>query len=231
MIVEAAAANMGVVAPLPGFDAALAEIAHRHGALLVLDEVLTGFRVGPAGWWGIDAVPFTPDLVTFGKVIGGGLPLAAVGGPAAVMDRLAPLGPVYQAGTLSGNPLAVAAGLATLGALDTGVYAHLDRTAATIADAASRALDAAGVGHAVSHAGNLFSVAFRATPSRDYDEARDQDAFRYPPFFHAMLDAGVSLPPSVFEAWFVSAAHDDEAVGRILDALPGAARAAAAARA
>ena len=229
VIVEAAAANMGVVAPGPGFDAAATTLAHEHGALLILDEVLTGFRVGPAGWWGIDPVPFTPDLVTFGKVIGGGLPLAAVGGSAALMDQLAPLGPVYQAGTLSGNPLAVAAGLATLRAADDEVYARVDAVAATVARAASAALDAAGVPHAVSHAGNLFSIAFRPSAPRDYDEARDQEAFRYAPFFHAMLDAGVSLPPSVFEAWFVSAAHDDDAVARVLDALPAAARAAAAA--
>ena len=229
VIVEAAAANMGVVEPLPGFDAALAALAHEHGALLVLDEVLTGFRVGPAGWWGIDPVPFMPDLVTFGKVVGGGLPLAAVGGSAALMSQLAPLGPVYQAGTLSGNPLAVAAGLATLRAADDEVYARVDAVAGTLARAASAALDAAGVTHAVSRAGNLFSIAFRAAAPRDYDEARDQEAFRYAPFFHAMLDAGVSLPPSVFEAWFVSAAHDDEAIGRVLDALPAAASAAAAA--
>ncbi len=229
VIVEAAAANMGVVPPQPGFDASLAQIAHRHGALLILDEVLTGFRVGPAGWWGLDPVPFEPDLLTFGKVVGGGLPLAAVGGSAALLERLAPVGPVYQAGTLSGNPLAVAAGLATLRAADDDVYARVDRAAATLADAASAALTAAGVAHAVSRAGNLFSVAFRETPPRDYDEARAQESFRYGPFFHAMLDAGVSLPPSVFEAWFVSAAHDDKAVGRVLDALPGAARAAAAA--
>lgn len=229
VIVEAAPANMGVVEPSPGFDAALAALAHEHGALLILDEVLTGFRVGPAGWWGIDPVPFTPDLVTFGKVVGGGLPLAAVGGSAALMAQLAPLGPVYQAGTLSGNPLAVAAGLATLRAADDEVYARVDTVAATVSAAASAALAAAGVTHAVSHAGSLFSIAFRETAPRDYDEARDQESFRYGPFFHAMLDAGVSLPPSVFEAWFVSAAHDDEAVGRVLDALPAAASAAAAA--
>ena len=229
VVVEAAPANMGVVEPSAGFDAALAGVAHEHGALLVLDEVLTGFRVGPAGWWGIDPVPFAPDLVTFGKVIGGGLPLAAVGGSAALMSLLAPLGPVYQAGTLSGNPLAVAAGLATLRAADDEVYARVDAVAATISSAAAAALAAAGVPHAVSRAGNLFSIVFRDTPPRDYDEARDQESFRYAPFFHAMLDAGVLLPPSVFEAWFVSAAHDDEAVARVLDALPAAARAAAAA--
>lgn len=147
------------------------------------------------------------------------------------MDFLAPLGPVYQAGTLSGNPLAVAAGTATLRAATPEVYAHLDRTAATIAEATSAALSAEGVAHTVQHAGNLFSFAFLDEAPRNYDDVRAQEAFRYAPFFHAMLDAGVTLPPSVFEAWFVTAAHDDRAVGRVLDALPAAARAAAAATA
>lgn len=230
VIVEAAAANMGVVPPEPGFNAELTRIAHEHGALVILDEVLTGFRVSPAGWWGLDR-SYLPDLVTYGKVIGGGLPLAALGGRAEIMDLLAPVGPVYQAGTLSGNPVAVAAGLATLRLTDAAVYEHLDATAATISRAVSEALAAEGVAHSVQHAGNLFSVAFRDTPPRDYAQVKQQEAFRYPPFFHAMLDAGVSLPPSVFEAWFVSAAHDSAAVGRILEALPGAARAAASAHA
>jgi glutamate-1-semialdehyde 2,1-aminomutase len=230
VIVEAAAANMGVVPPDEGFNAALAEIAHAHGALVILDEVLTGFRVSPAGWWGLDR-SYAPDLVTYGKVIGGGLPLAALGGRAEVMDLLAPLGPVYQAGTLSGNPVAVAAGLATLRAADATVYERLDATARTISTATSAALTAEGVAHSVQHAGNLFSIFFTETPPRTYAEVKAQESFRYPPFFHAMLDAGVSLPPSVFEAWFVSAAHDDVAIGRILDALPLAARAAAAATA
>ena len=228
VILEAAAANMGVVPPLPGFNAELTRIAHAHDALVILDEVLTGFRVSPAGWWGLDT-SYLPDLVTYGKVIGGGLPLAALGGRAGIMDLLAPLGPVYQAGTLSGNPVAVAAGLATLRLTDAPVYAHLDATAATISGALGDALAAEGVAHSIQHAGNLFSVSFRDTPPRDYTGVKAQDAFRYPPFFHAMLDAGVSLPPSVFEAWFVSAAHDEAAVGRIVDALPAAARAAAAA--
>ncbi len=228
VIVEAAAANMGVVPPSAGFNAELTRIAHEHGALVILDEVLTGFRVSPAGWWGLDT-SYLPDLVTYGKVIGGGLPLAALGGRADIMDLLAPLGPVYQAGTLSGNPVAVAAGLATLRLTDAPVYEHLDATAATISRALSDALAAEGVAHSVQHAGNLFSVSFRDTAPRDYADVKAQDAFRYPPFFHAMLDAGVSLPPSVFEAWFVSAAHDDAAVSRILDALPAAARAAASA--
>jgi len=231
VIVEAAAANMGVVAPGPGFNAELTRIAHEHGALVIIDEVLTGFRVSPSGWWGrFDRLNAQrPDLVTYGKVIGGGLPLAALGGRAEIMDLLAPLGPVYQAGTLSGNPVAVAAGLATLRLTDAAVYEHLDATAATISAALSAALAAEGVAHSVQHAGNLFSVAFRDTAPRDYTDVKAQDTFRYAPFFHAMLDAGVSLPPSVFEAWFVSAAHDEAAVGRILDALPAAARAAATA--
>ena len=236
IIVEAAAANMGVVPPHRGYNRALSQIAHEHGALLIVDEVLTGFRVGPAGWWGLEAslvVPdgggWQPDLLTYGKVVGGGLPLAALGGRADVMDHLAPLGPVYQAGTLSGNPVAVAAGIATLRAADAEVYRRLDATADTLTTAVSAALSAEGVAHSVQRAGNLFSFAFTSTPPHDYDGVRAQDVFRYPPFFHAMLDAGISLPPSVFEAWFVSAAHDDSTVDRIVAALPAAARAAASA--
>lgn len=227
VIVEAAPANMGIVPPAHGFNAALADIAHAHGALLILDEVLTGFRVGPAGWYGIDPVPFSPDLITFGKVVGGGLPLAALGGPAALMELLAPLGPVYQAGTLSGNPLAVAAGRTTLDHLDVAAYARIDAAAATIAEAAASALSDAGVTHVVQRAGSLFSIQFAETPPTDYDTVKAQETFRYPPFFRSMLEQGVSLPPSVFEAWFVSAAHDDAAVSRIVEALPAAARAAA----
>lgn len=244
IITEAAPANMGVVTPAPGFNAFLADIAHQHGALLILDEVLTGFRVGPAGWWGETAFAireeddgsralvsptYLPDLVTFGKVIGGGMPLAALGGRRELMDLLAPSGPVYQAGTLSGNPVAVAAGLATLRVADADVYARLDNVAAVISEAVDDALTASGVPHFLSHAGNLFSIQFRETPAMDYADVQAQDAFRYAPFFHAMLEAGVSLPPSVYEAWFVTAAHDDDAVNRVLDALPAAARAAASA--
>ncbi len=231
VITEAAAANMGVVPPDPGFNAALVDLAHEFGALVILDEVLTGFRVGPAGFWGLDP-SYTPDLLTFGKVIGGGMPLAALGGRADIMDYLAPNGPVYQAGTLSGNPVAVAAGLATLAAADDDVYARLDETAAIISNAVSDALTGAGVAHRVQRAGNLFSFVFGSfeTAPRTYAEVQTQEAWRYRAFFHAMLDAGVSLPPSVFEAWFVTAAHDEAAVARILDALPAAAAAAAAAQ-
>ncbi|SEB50050.1 glutamate-1-semialdehyde 2,1-aminomutase [Paramicrobacterium humi] len=232
IIVEAAAANMGVLPPLPGFNAALAEIAHENGALLILDEVLTGFRVSAAGYWGLstnEGPAYQPDLFTFGKIIGGGMPVAALGGRAAVMDYLAPAGPVYQAGTLSGNPVAMAAGIATLEGATAEVYAKLDATADTFSSAVSQALTAEGVAHTVQRAGNLFSFAFTSETPRDYADMQAQDTWRYPPFFHAMLDAGVSLPPSVFEAWFVTAAHDERALGRIVDALPAAARAAASA--
>ena len=232
VIVEAAAANMGVVAPDPGFNRFIADTAHAHGALMILDEVLTGFRVHHAGFWALQVSTgeiYLPDIITFGKVVGGGMPLAALGGRAAVMDMLAPTGPVYQAGTLSGNPLSVAAGLATLLRATPKIYARIDAAAARIADALDRALTEAGVVHAVPRAGNLFGVVFAAKAPRNYAEAQAQEAFRYPPFFHAMREQGVALPPSVFEAWFLTAAHDDAALARIEAALPAAARAAGAA--
>ncbi|WP_375388058.1 glutamate-1-semialdehyde 2,1-aminomutase [uncultured Amnibacterium sp.] len=231
VITEAAAANMGVVAPAPGFNRTIVDVAHEHGALVIMDEVLTGFRVGPGGWWGIDPDgALDVDLLTYGKVIAGGMPLAALGGRAEVLDLLAPLGPVYQAGTLSGNPLAVAAGLATLRSADDAVYARVDAAADRVVAAVTGALSEAGVPHAVGRAGNLFSVAFGtdAVPA-DYDQVRAQEAWRHPAFFHALLAQGVSLPPSVFEAWFLTAAHDDAALSRVEEALPSAARAAAAA--
>lgn len=240
VIAEAAAANMGVVQPDSGFNAALAGVVRANGALLILDEVLTGFRVGPAGYWGLESAgpassdaSWAPDLFTFGKVIGGGLPVAAIAGPSNVMDLLAPVGPVYQAGTLSGNPVAVAAGVETLLLADAHVYALVDAAATAISAAASDALSAAGVPHAVQHAGSLFSILFGEAVAggvRDYAAVQRHEAWRFPPFFRSMLDAGVSLPPSPFEAWFVSAAHDDHAVDRVLAALPGAARAAASAK-
>ena len=225
VITEAAAANMAVVPPRDGFNASLRDIARAHGALLILDEVMTGFRVSEAGWYGLEGVE--ADLFTFGKVMGGGLPAAAFGGRAEIMQRLAPTGPVYQAGTLSGNPLATAAGLATLRACTPAVYRHVDETATTVAKMVSSALAKEGVAHRVQSAGSLFSFFFTDNEVRDYDDARAQDSWRYPPFFHALLDNGVYPPPSVFEAWFVSAAHDDAALERIAAALPLAARAAA----
>lgn len=227
VITEAAAGNMGVVTPQPGFTEALRRVTTEYGALLVTDEVMTGFRCSRAGWWGHEGVDVTPDLMTFGKVMGGGFPAAAFGGRADVMALLAPDGPVYQAGTLSGNPVATAAGLTTLQHCDDAVYARLDQVSRTISAAASAALTDAGVAHRVQHASSMFSVFFREGEVRDYDDARDQDTAAFGRFFHAMLAAGVYLPPSAFECWFVSAAHDDAAVQRILDALPGAAAAAA----
>ena len=227
VITEAAAGNMGAIAPVDGFNAALREISARHGALLIMDEVMTGFRVSSAGWYGLE--PVDADLFTFGKVMSGGLPAAAFGGRADVMAHLAPAGPVYQAGTLSGNPVAVAAGLASLRAAGADVYAALDRNAATIGRLVSSALDDAGVAHRVQFAGNLFSVFFGDDPVHDFAGAQASDTFRYPAFFNAMLDAGVYLPPSAFESWFVNSAMDDAAIERIAEALPSAARAAAAA--
>ncbi|MCU0301433.1 MAG: glutamate-1-semialdehyde 2,1-aminomutase [Candidatus Nanopelagicales bacterium] len=229
VITEAAAANMGVVPPDPGFNAAIARLCRQAGALFVSDEVMTGFRVSAAGHWGLDGAHegWAPDLMTFGKVMGGGLPAAAFGGRADVMAMLAPAGPVYQAGTLAGNPIATACGLATLRACDDAVYGRLDAAAGLVRAEVGAALTAAGVAHRVQAAGNLFSVFFTDAPVRDSLGALAQDAWRYRAFFHAMLDAGVYLPPSAFEAWFVSAAHDDVALDRLVAALPAAARAAA----
>jgi glutamate-1-semialdehyde 2,1-aminomutase len=229
VITEAAPCNMGVVPPRDGFNADLAAIAHADGALLISDEVLTGFRASATGMYGIDGDGWAPDLMTFGKVIGGGLPVGAFGGRAEIMDLLAPTGPVYQAGTLSGNPVATAAGLATLRACDTVLYERLSATATAVGDMVHRALDAAGVPHCLQRAGTLFSVFFTDGPVTDYDAARRQSTAAFAAFFHAMLDGGVYLPPSAFEAWFVSGAHDDESLSRIERALPAAARAAAAA--
>ncbi|OBA61563.1 glutamate-1-semialdehyde-2,1-aminomutase [Mycobacterium sp. 1100029.7] len=227
VITEASPGNMGVVPPAPGYNAALRDITAGHGALLIIDEVMTGFRVSRSGWYGID--PVGADLFTFGKVMSGGLPAAAFGGRAEVMERLAPLGPVYQAGTLSGNPVAMAAGLATLRAATDDVYSALDANADRLAALFAEALTNAGVPHQIPRAGNMLSVFFTDTPVTDFASARNSQTWRYPPFFHALLDAGVYPPCSAFEAWFVSAALDDAAFERIAQALPAAARAAASA--
>jgi glutamate-1-semialdehyde 2,1-aminomutase len=227
VITEAAAGNMGVIAPREGFNRRLAEVAHAHGALLVVDEVMTGFRVGAGGWAGLE--PVDADLFTFGKVMGGGLPAAAFGGRIEIMSRLAPAGPVYQAGTLSGNPLACAAGLTSLRLADDAVYQRLDELATTVGGLAGAALTAAGVPHRLSYAGNMFSIFFTDAEVVDYDSAKQQDAAAFKAFFHAMLARGVYLPPSAFESWFVSTALDDDALEQIAGALPHAARAAAGA--
>ena len=232
VITEAACGNMGVVPPGTedgiNFNAFLVDISHRHGALLISDEVMTGFRVSRSGQYGLDGVQ--PDLMTFGKVMGGGFPAAGFGGPAELMQHLAPVGGVYQAGTLSGNPVATAAGLATLRLATPEVYAHIDRAAEELQSAVTAALTAASVPHVIQHAGNLFSVFFVSedvTAVPDFAVASQQRIDRYAAFFHAMLESGVYLPPSAFEGWFLSAAHDDGALNRIFDALPGAASAAA----
>jgi glutamate-1-semialdehyde 2,1-aminomutase len=228
VITEAAAGNMGVIAPRAGFNQQLAEIAHAHGALLIVDEVMTGFRVSAGGWAGLD--PVDADLFTYGKVMGGGLPAAAFGGRTEIMSRLAPAGPVYQAGTLSGNPLACAAGLASLQLADAQAYQRLDESSAAIAALAGDALSAAGVPHRPSFAGNMFSIFFTDAEVVDYDDAKTQDAAAFKAFFHAMLSRGVYLPPSSFESWFVSTALDDAAMEQIAAALPHAAAAAAEAQ-
>ncbi|MGH3729059.1 MAG: glutamate-1-semialdehyde 2,1-aminomutase [Micromonosporaceae bacterium] len=225
IITEAAPGNMGVIAPRDGFNQRLAEIAHQHGALLILDEVMTGFRVGPGGWAGLD--PVDADLYTFGKVMGGGLPAAAFGGRQEIMAHLAPAGPVYQAGTLSGNPLATAAGMATLRLSTDEAYRQLGDTAATVARLATEALSLAGVPHRLSAAGTMFSVFFTDSDVVDFSGAQRQDTAAYGAFFHEMLANGVYLPPSAYEAWFLSTVHDDEAVEKIATALPAAATAAA----
>jgi glutamate-1-semialdehyde 2,1-aminomutase len=233
LITEASPGNMGVVPPAPGFNKFLAETCARHGALFISDEVMTGFRVSRSGQWGLDGAVegWTPDLLTFGKVMGGGFPAAAFGGRADVMALLAPEGPVYQAGTLSGNPVATSAGLATLRLATDEVYACIDKASLTLQEAVTAALSEAGVPHVLQAAGNMFSVFFveegvASVPNFEVAGAQRVDRFRA--FFHAMLDQGVHLPPSAFEAWFLSAAHDDRAMDKVIAALPAAARAAAA---
>jgi glutamate-1-semialdehyde 2,1-aminomutase len=232
VITEAAPGNMGVVTPDPGFNQLLAQTCAEHGALFVSDEVMTGFRASRQGQWGLDGAleGWSPDLMTFGKVMGGGFPAAAFGGRADVMAMLSPLGPVYQAGTLSGNPIAATAGLTTLRLATDEVYTHVTSAADAIKDAADKALSDAGVPHAVQAAGTMFSIFFTDGPVRDYDAAQRQDTTAYAAFFHAMLDRGVYLPPSAYEAWFLSSAHDGAAVQTVVDALPHAAAAAREAR-
>ena len=228
VITEAAAGNMGTVAPHDNFNARLKDLCHSNGALLILDEVMTGFRTSYSGWYGVDNV--AGDLTTFGKVISGGLPAAAFGGRADIMDHLAPVGPVYQAGTLSGNPIAMAAGkksleLATEQIYDT-IRAHADRLVDLIHDA----LGAVGVAHHIQRAATMLSVRFADGEGHNFSDMKQADTFRYAPFFHALLDNGVYAPPSVFETWFVSAALTDDDFDRIKAALKPAAQAAAAAQ-
>ena len=222
VLVEPVAANMGLVPGDAGFLASLRRRCDEHGALLVFDEVITGFRVGPAGAQGLLGI--APDLTLLGKVLGGGLPLAAVGGRADVMDELAPVGPVYQAGTLSGNPLATAAGLAALALLDGDAYARLEGIATRLADGLAAAFAAAGVAAQVPRARTLVGLFFSDQPVRDYDGARAADHKAYASLFHGLLDRGVFLAPSGYEALFPSLAHGDAELDRTLDAAAAAAR-------
>ena len=226
IIVEGAPGNMGTVNP-QGFNAELQRIAHAHGALLIVDEVMTGFRVTESGWFGKDGV--AGDLTTFGKVVSGGLPAAAFGGKAEIMDHLAPVGPVYQAGTLSGNPVAVASGLASLKLADAAAYQKLDANADTLAGILSDALTKASVAHNIQRAGSMLSVRFAEGEGTNFADMKAADTFRYPAFFHTFLDAGVFAPPSVFETWFVSTALSDTDFEKIAAAATPAAAAAAAA--
>ncbi|MGD9523985.1 MAG: glutamate-1-semialdehyde 2,1-aminomutase [Gemmatimonadales bacterium] len=221
ILLEAVAGNMGVVPPAPGFLAGLRAIADRHGALLVIDEVMTGWRVDPAG--AQVRYDVRPDLVCLGKVIGGGFPAAAYGGRRDLMLQVAPVGPVYQAGTLSGNPVAMAAGLATLDVLARGeAWPAADRFAAALEAGLREAAERVGIPLTVQRVGTMLTPFFTEDPVRNYADARAADAARYGRFFHAMLDAGVYLPPSAFEASFTSAAHGDAELERILAALPNA---------
>jgi glutamate-1-semialdehyde 2,1-aminomutase len=215
LIVEPIAGNMGVVPPAPGFLQGLREATRRAGALLIFDEVITGFR---AAWGGAQALyGITPDLTCLGKIVGGGLPVGVYGGRADLMDKLAPLGPVYQAGTLSGNPLAMAAGVETLSLLQAAApYVELERKGGELAEGLREAARAAGVPVTINRAGSALTVFFTATPVRDLASAKTADTARYAAFFRAMLERGVHLAPSQFEAAFLSAAHTPEDLHRTI---------------
>jgi glutamate-1-semialdehyde 2,1-aminomutase len=217
IIVEPVAANMGVVEPATGFLRGLREISKREGALLIFDEVITGFRMaygGAQAVYGID-----PDLTVMGKIIGGGLPVAAYGGKRHIMERVAPLGPVYQAGTLSGNPLAMRAGLATLPKLEApGFYEAVNRRTVRLAEGFRSALKEAGVAGQVNAAGSLLTLFFCEQPVRNYHDAKKSDAKKFAKFFQEMLERGIFLPPSQYEALFVSAAHTDADIDRTIGA-------------
>jgi glutamate-1-semialdehyde 2,1-aminomutase len=224
IFVEPIVGNAGFIPPDAAFLPALRRLASAHGALLVFDEVMTGFRVAPGGaaeYFGI-----TPDLTTLGKVIGGGLPVAAYGGRRDLMELVAPSGPMYQAGTLSGNPLAMAAGIATLGALTPDVHAQLAQRTRALVEGLRHIGARRGVPFTADSAGSMFGFFFRAEPVRSYADAREADVELFRRFFHAALDRGVYLAPSAFEAGFVSTAHDDAVIALTLERLDDALAAA-----
>jgi glutamate-1-semialdehyde 2,1-aminomutase len=218
VIVEPVAANMGVVPPVDGFLKSLRDLTARHGALLIFDEVITGFRVCYGGAQTVFGI--VPDLTTLGKIIGGGLPVAAYGGRRDLMDRVAPLGPVYQAGTLSGNPLAMSAGIATLDLLAApGFYESLEARAKRLGDGIAAALRETGVSATAARAGSLLTLFFSGEPVRNYAGAKKCDTRRFAVFFRAMLDRSIFLAPSQFEALFLSAAHSEADIDRTIAAF------------
>jgi glutamate-1-semialdehyde 2,1-aminomutase len=225
VIVEPIVGNMGVLVPRPGYLEGLLDQCRKHGALLIVDEVMTGFRVSSGGACGLYGL--RPDLVTFGKVIGAGLPVGAFGGRADVMDRVAPAGPIYQAGTLSGNPMAMAAGFATLRLMTAAAYERLERLSAALAEGLAREAARAKVPVQVNRVGSMLTVFFSEKPVFDAASARAASTRRFSAFFHALLDAGVYLPPSQFEAAFLSTAHTEDDVEATLRAAAGAFAAAA----
>jgi len=217
VIIEPVAGNMGLVAPAPGYLEGLREITRKHGTVLIFDEVMTGFRVAYGG--AQERYGVTPDLTTIGKIIGGGLPAAAFGGTAAIMQKLAPLGPVYQAGTLSGNPLAMAAGLKAMEILGRpGTYDRLELLGKRLGDGLLAAATAAGVPAVMNRVGSMLTLFFTKGPVTNYETAKLADTQRFGAFFRKMRDRGVFLPPSQFEAMFVSLAHTDEDVDQIVAA-------------
>jgi len=225
VIVEPIVGNMGVLVPKPGYLQGLLDVCRRHGALLIIDEVMTGFRVGEGGACGRYGI--RPDLVTFGKVIGAGLPVGAFGGRVDVMERVAPAGPIYQAGTLSGNPMAMAAGFATLRLMTSAAYERLERTSAQLAEGLAKAAAEAKVAVQVNRVGSMLTVFFSEKPVFDAASARACDTKRFGAFFHALLENGVYFPPSQFEAAFLSTAHTDDDVETTLRAARAAFAAAA----
>lgn len=217
VIVEPAAGNMNLVLPNPEFLRALRALCTRYGAVLIFDEVMTGFRVGLQGAQGLYGI--TPDVTTLGKVVGGGMPLGAFGGRRDIMQCVAPAGPVYQAGTLSGNPVAVAAGLATLKLIQApGFYDKLSQHASKLVKGLALAAKSAGVAFSAQSIGGMFGVYFRAAPPRSYLEVMECDKKAFNRFFHAMLKQGIYLAPSAYEAGFVSAAHGDKEIARTIAA-------------
>ncbi len=220
VIVEPIAGNIGCVPPVGGFLEGLRDLCSKHGALLIFDEVMTGFRVDPGGAQALYGI--TPDLTTLGKIVGGGLPVGAVAGPQSVMEQLSPTGPIYQAGTLSGNPLSVAAGLALLNELAMGeaeIYPALEAKTTKLLTGISSALRQRSIPHVTPQVGSMFSIYFRENPVLNFEDAKSSDGERFKIFFHGLLERGIALAPSPFEAGFVGIAHDDAAIEETISAV------------